>query len=182
MSPLEYILLSDCRTGGTALTKMLIERGCDMYDGEPLQYPTEDRTLCPWESLGSYKGAHLQRYQVEALSLWTELAALPLRVVSLTRCDKHAQYISWETAIRTGIWTDHPRRRPLPGEFDADRCREVVAQWEYEREQQNVHLGHLLTLHITYEQFDADNDAIADDCAAFMLSRPFGESARHAQQ
>lgn len=170
MAKIEYILLSDCRTGGTALTKMLIARGCDMHDGEPLQYPTEDRTLDPWVELGDRKGAHIQRYQLEALKLWEAFSRLPLRIASLTRLDKRAQYISWETAMRTGVWVDHPRRRPLPGQFNEQRCEEIVRQWEYQYAQQWLWLGQS-TLHITYEDFDRDNQGVAYRCAAFLLGQ-----------
>lgn len=168
MASLEYILLSDCRCGGTALRKMLIERGLDLPDDEPLLAAWEDRSLDPWGQL-THKGAHVQRYQIADLDLWEQFAALPIRIISLTRTDTLAQYVSWVNAVHTDIWHDHPRKRFLQVPFDHAQYNEVSTGWREGRAYALKVFGHLPTLHVTYEEFEADNAGVADRCAAFLL-------------
>jgi hypothetical protein len=81
---LKFILLSDCRCGGTAIRKLLIQRGFEIPDDEPL--------LIPWQEQDSptdpmiylcHDGVHVQRYQLEGLSLWDRLAELPIKIINL---------------------------------------------------------------------------------------------------
>jgi len=169
-----FILLSDCRCGGTALRKLL-----GMIDEEPLLQPWLERfdpdyisynkehnlDPCPITLRGP---SHIQRYQVEDLGIWCDLVALPIKVIDLTRLDTIAQYKSWVAARTSNVWHNHPRRRPA--KINWKEYEKVSLEWERLRVKGLRAFQNHPLLEITYEEFEESNDACVNRCLEFLSS------------
>lgn len=158
MTCMKFLLLADCRSGGTAVRKLLIQRGFEMPDDEPLLIPWEhqDSPTDPMIFM-SHEGIHAQRYQLDDLNLWERVAELPIKVINLYRLDDLAQYKSWQNAVITGVWHDHQRARPLH-DYNYDHYLHVSRDWRLLRDKTYQVFANHPMMDITYEQFRDDNE------------------------
>lgn len=171
-----FLVLADCRCGGTALVSALGSHPDIQTQGELLD-PTLPGYVAPddWGrflslAFATCDGWHLQRYQIPTVDQWELVARWPnLRVIDLRRENLTEQYASWCLASELDLWHERPAELPRIAWDQAEHDR-ITADWTAGRQltDEVLERWRVPVLRVTFEQLAADFDAVAERCQEFL--------------
>ncbi|MEX1026465.1 MAG: hypothetical protein WD049_00435 [Candidatus Paceibacterota bacterium] len=178
----KFVILSDCRCGGTTLTETLDQHPQLNVHGEVLlsmrlgQRPRSDWPDWPAlvaQAFDHCDGFHLQRYQLPwHRDPWNAFAAYPdLRVIDLRRLDLLQQYASWRVAMATQQWRERPESLPRLT-WNEDDFRKTASAWEEGRAYTDRAFAGLPQLKLTFQDLCDDFGGTIYRCQRFLGIEP----------
>lgn len=154
---IRFLLVADCRTGGTNLIRALGTHSMLETRGEKmLEHWMQRRvpnSFSEWleRSFDDCNGWHLQRYQLPYDHEWTKIR---VPIINLYREDTLGQWVSFQRALMTGEWENKTRMPEVP--FDPDAYMEHDLAWRHQRIRCRRLLSDNQMLDVTFERLVSD--------------------------
>lgn len=173
-SKVKFVVVADCRCGGTALVRTLnkhpelVVLGELMSADQPYFEIPPDFDKFYSDTFQHCNGWHLHRFQLPAAYAWYKLSKYPkLKVIDLRRENLKEQYASFKMAQETSLWHERPDEIPRI-EWDTKDYKRQTTEWINGR----IWTDHVFSfnpvLRITFEQIVENFNDVLGRCQDFL--------------